>query len=66
MLAMAARAAAAPWIVPFVATALAQSRDRYSKSIGEARLMIATDPGCARRSPARAVTSLPPSGSVDA
>jgi len=31
---------AAPWVVPFVATALAQSRDRYSKSIGEARLMI--------------------------
>ena len=31
---------AAPWVVPFVATALAQSRDRYSKSIGEARLMV--------------------------
>ncbi len=31
---------AAPWVVPFVATALAQSRKRYSKSIGEARLMI--------------------------
>jgi replication-associated recombination protein RarA len=31
---------AAPWIVPFVATATAQSKDRYSKSIGEARLMI--------------------------
>ena len=31
---------AAQWIVPFVATALAQSRERYSKSIGEARLMI--------------------------
>jgi replication-associated recombination protein RarA len=31
---------AAPWVAPFVATALAQSRDRYSKSIGEARLMI--------------------------
>jgi replication-associated recombination protein RarA len=31
---------AAPWVVPFVATALAQSRERYSKSIGEARLMI--------------------------
>ena len=30
---------AAPWVVPFVAAALAQSRDRYSKSIGEARLM---------------------------
>ena len=23
---------AAPWVVPFVATALAQSRERYSKS----------------------------------
>jgi replication-associated recombination protein RarA len=32
--------AAAPWVVPFVATALAQSRERYSKSIGEARLMV--------------------------
>ena len=31
---------AAPWIVPFVATALAQSRERYSKRIGEARLMV--------------------------
>jgi replication-associated recombination protein RarA len=31
---------AAPHVVPFVAAALAQSRDRYSKSIGEARLMI--------------------------
>ena len=31
---------AAPWVVPFVGTALAQSRDRYSKSIGEARLMM--------------------------
>ena len=31
---------AAPWVVPFVSTALAQSRDRYSKSIGEARLMV--------------------------
>ncbi|SCB55982.1 hypothetical protein GA0061098_10647 [Bradyrhizobium shewense] len=29
---------AAPHVVPFVATALAQSRKRYSKSIGEARL----------------------------
>jgi replication-associated recombination protein RarA len=32
--------AAAPHVVPFVATALAQSRERYSKSIGEARLMV--------------------------
>ena len=31
---------AAPWVVPFVATAVAQSRERYSKSIGEARLMV--------------------------
>jgi replication-associated recombination protein RarA len=31
---------AAPWLVLFVATALAQSKDRYSKSIGEARLMV--------------------------
>ena len=31
---------AAPHVVPFVATALAQSRERYTKSIGEARLMI--------------------------
>jgi len=31
---------AAPHVVPFVSSALAQSRDRYSKSIGEARLMV--------------------------
>ena len=31
---------AAPWVVPFVATAVAQSKERYGKSIGEARLMI--------------------------
>jgi replication-associated recombination protein RarA len=31
---------AAPHVVPFVTAALAQSRERYSKSIGEARLMI--------------------------
>lgn len=34
---------AAPWIVPFVATAVAQSRERYGKNPdnpGEARLMI--------------------------
>ena len=31
---------AAPWVVPFVAAALAQSKERYSKSIGEARLMV--------------------------
>jgi replication-associated recombination protein RarA len=31
---------AAPHVVPFVAAALAQSRDRYPKSTGEARLMV--------------------------
>jgi hypothetical protein len=31
---------AAPHVFPFVAASLAASRDRYSKSIGEARLMI--------------------------
>ena len=32
---------AAPWVVPFVATSLAQSKERYySSKIGEARLMI--------------------------
>jgi replication-associated recombination protein RarA len=31
---------AAPWVVPLVVTALAQSKERYSKSIGEARLMV--------------------------
>ncbi|TFV44793.1 hypothetical protein [Bradyrhizobium niftali] len=31
---------AAPWVVPFVATALARSRERYSSKIGEARLMV--------------------------
>jgi replication-associated recombination protein RarA len=31
---------AAPHVVPFVATAVAQSRERYSSKIGEARLMI--------------------------
>jgi len=29
-----------PHVFPFVATSLAASRDRYSKSIGEARLMV--------------------------
>jgi replication-associated recombination protein RarA len=33
-------ALAAPHVFPFVAASLAASRDRYSKSIGEARLMI--------------------------
>ena len=31
---------AAPWVVPFVSTALAQSKERYSSKIGEARLMV--------------------------
>jgi replication-associated recombination protein RarA len=31
---------AAPWVVPFVAASLAASRERYSKNIGEARLMV--------------------------
>ena len=31
---------AAPHVFPFVAASLAASRERYSKSIGEARLMI--------------------------
>jgi hypothetical protein len=30
----------APWVVPFVATALAQSKERYPSKIGEARLMV--------------------------
>jgi replication-associated recombination protein RarA len=31
---------AAPHVVPFVAASLAASRERYSKSVGEARLMV--------------------------
>ena len=32
---------AAPWVVPFVSTALAESQERYAaKKIGEARLMV--------------------------
>lgn len=31
---------AAPSVVPFVAASLAQSRERYSKNMGEARLMV--------------------------
>jgi replication-associated recombination protein RarA len=31
---------AAPWVVPFVATAVAQSSERYTSKIGEARLII--------------------------
>ena len=44
---------AAPWVVPFVATAVAQSRERYNSKIGEARLMI----GSAIRMMARAPKS---------
>ncbi|MET4481212.1 hypothetical protein [Bradyrhizobium sp. F1.13.3] len=44
---------AAPWAVPFVATAVAQSRQRYVSKIGEARLMI----GSAIRMMARAPKS---------
>jgi replication-associated recombination protein RarA len=31
---------AAPHVVPFVAAAMAQSKERYSSKIGEARLMV--------------------------
>jgi replication-associated recombination protein RarA len=31
---------AAPWVAPFVFTATAQSKERYARSIGEARLMV--------------------------
>jgi replication-associated recombination protein RarA len=31
---------ASPWIVPFVSAAVAQSKDRYGKHIGEARLIV--------------------------
>jgi replication-associated recombination protein RarA len=44
---------AAPWVVPFVATAVAQSKERYNSKIGEARLMI----GSAIRVMARAPKS---------
>jgi replication-associated recombination protein RarA len=44
---------AAPHVVPFFVAAVAQSRERYSKSIGEARLMI----GSAIRMMARAPKS---------
>ena len=45
--------AAAPWIVPFAAAAVAQSKERYTSRIGEARLMI----GSAIRMMARAPKS---------
>ena len=44
---------AAPWIVPFAATAVAQSKERYTSRIGETRLMI----GSAIRIMARAPKS---------
>jgi hypothetical protein len=31
---------AAPWVAPFVFTATAQSKERYARSIGEARLIV--------------------------
>jgi len=31
---------ASPWIVPFVAAAVAQSKERYGKHVGEARLIV--------------------------
>ncbi|MBT1515144.1 hypothetical protein KIP88_32140 [Bradyrhizobium sp. SRL28] len=34
------QSSAAPQVFPFVAASLAASRDRYAKSIGEARLMV--------------------------
>jgi replication-associated recombination protein RarA len=42
---------AAPWVVPFVATAVAQSKERYAKNIGEARLMIGNAIRIMARSP---------------
>jgi hypothetical protein len=51
---------AAPHVFPFVAASLAASKERYSKSIGEARLMVGNVTG--RRSPALAATSARPSG----
>jgi hypothetical protein len=54
---------AAPHVFPFVAASLAASRERYTKSIGGARLMVgnAIRMMHARRSRARAFTSQPPS-----
>ena len=37
---MKPESSAAPHVFPFVAASLAASKDRYSKSIGEARLMV--------------------------
>jgi replication-associated recombination protein RarA len=42
---------AAPHVFPFVAASLAASRDRYSKSIGEARLMVGSAIRAMCRSP---------------
>ena len=43
---------AAPWVVPFVATAVAQSKERCTSRIGEARLpfVAALPNGCHRKS----------------
>ena len=42
---------AAPHVFPFVAASLAASRERYSKSIGEARLMVGNCIGLMCRAP---------------
>ena len=51
---------AAPHVFPFVAASLAASRDRYTKSIGDARLMVgnAVRMMCRSRSRVRAAISL--------
>ncbi|SDJ58260.1 hypothetical protein SAMN05216338_105529 [Bradyrhizobium sp. Rc2d] len=53
---------AAPHVFPFVAASLAASRDRYSKSIGEARWATRSARCAARRSRVLAATSLRQSG----
>jgi replication-associated recombination protein RarA len=51
---------AAPHVFPFVAASLAASRERYSKSIGEARLMVGNCIRMMCRSPkSRAAGDLP-------
>jgi len=54
----------APWIGPFVASALTQSKERCSKSIGEARLMVGNAIRMMARAevPALAATLVRPSG----
>ena len=48
---MKPESSAAPHVFPFVAASLAASRERYSKSIGEARLMIGNSIRMMCRSP---------------